>query len=145
MLKALHTLVFCLAVLAVGVMQVFGVQAGYLCSCTGTVAEENSCHESHCACPEMAETQEHQEAEHGQPHQHQELREATMLSSAPTGIALPPVVTMDLPEIRSPRVPLATERSAFRRLEEAEPKPPDRHGESPPMAELVAKAIVRLI
>ena len=104
-----------LAILAVAVVQVFGMRAGYVCGCTGQksnvaeckpVSETASCH-SHETESEVAESQDAKldcgsDSGSGLPqnekdHQHKEVRESLVVTSLPPVLAPPMAVFFDLP------------------------------------------------
>ena len=148
----------CLAVSAVGVVQVFGVQVGYLCGCTGQTTSLISCLEEVChsnATPEINQAS-HQSAEveqHGaesgsterfpceNQHKHSEIRENLVVTTLRSLPAVPLVVLFDLPmafqlpEIAM-KVPEMVSGSVL--------SDPPEYG-SPPMPLLVARTMVMMI
>ena len=145
-------LLICLTVLSVAVVQVFGVQAGYLCGCTGQQSsvmqcEGGECHDGPChgdgslQNEAAADTGHSGEAPGDHHHRHSELREHLVTSGFPPIAALPPAVLVDvLPGFEVPDFYMLV-------LAEApiveRPEPPE-YG-SPPMPQLVAETIVMLV
>ena len=99
-----------LAVVAVGVMQVFGVQVGYLCGCTGqtttlSACEEDVCHlhVEHDGSDDGSVTGHELEGGHEEDgssedhHKHTEIRENLVVTTFRTVSLLPVVVFFDLP------------------------------------------------
>lgn len=147
-----------LAILAVAVVQVFGMRAGYVCGCTGqksnearceTASETASCHSDETGS-EVGETGATKldcgsESSHGLPqndkdHQHKEVRESLVVTSLPPVLAPPMAVFFDLPPAF--QLPdFTTLMASF--SEVGRPEPPE-YG-SPPMPQMVARTIVMLV
>ena len=99
-----------LAVVAVGVMQVFGVQVGYLCGCTGQTTTLAACEDGVChfhvahedgdgnsvTRHEMEGAHEHDGSSENH-HKHSEIRESLVVTTFRTVSLLPAVVFFDLP------------------------------------------------
>lgn len=99
-----------LAVVAVGVMHVFGVQVGYLCGCSGqtttlTACEEDVCHlhvdqdgsdDGSVTGHELEGAHEHGGSSENH-HKHSEIRESLVVTTFQTVSLLPVVVFFDLP------------------------------------------------
>ena len=143
-------LLICLTVLSVAVLQVFGVQAGYLCGCTGKQSnliqcEGGECHAGQCHGDEALPTESCANTDHhgGTPgqHRHSELRENLVTSGFPPIAALPAAVLVDI--LSGFEVPdfymLVTSAALV-----MEPPEPPEYG-SPPMPLLVAETIVMLV
>ena len=147
-----------LAVLAVALVQVFGMRAGYVCGCTGqksnaaeckTVSETASCHSDE-AESEVTETAAAQldcgsESGHGLPqdkkdHQHKEVRESLVVTGLPPVLAPPMAVFFDLP----PALQLPDFTVLMASYSEIERPEPPEYG-SPPMPQMVARTIVMLV
>ena len=147
-----------LAVLAVALVQVFGMRAGYVCECTGqksnvaeckTVSETASCHSDE-AESEGTETAAAQldcgsESGHGLPqdkkdHQHKEVRESLVVTGLPPVLAPPMAVFFDLP----PALQLPDFTVLMASYSEIERPEPPEYG-SPPMPQMVARTIVMLV
>ena len=141
----------CLAVLAVGVMQVFGVQVGYLCGCTGQTTNLMACQEDVChshgdhdendhpatTVHEM-DDEHHENAPCEDHHKHIEIRENLLGTTFRTVSLLPVVVFFDLPmAFHVPEINLLPPEIVSG---VAASKPPE-YG-SPPMPQLVAETIV---
>lgn len=146
------------AILAVALVQIFGMRAGYVCGCTGqksnmaeckTVSETASCHsdEAESAGPEAAAAQLDcgSDSGSGQPqnqkdHKHKEVRESLVVTGLPPVLAPPMAVFFDLP--------LAFQLPDFTALmasySEIERPDPPEYG-SPPMPQMVARTIVMLV
>lgn len=155
MLKTIQTLFVLLAVFAVGVMQAVGVQAGYLCGCTGQQAATADCLAAAChptPAPVDVCGHDHGEGcgshEHGsgqpsenQDHKHTEVRGSFVVTTFPPGVALPPVLCFVLPPaFELPELVMVVAAP------EAVPlplRPPDDTG--PPMCLLVAETTVLLV
>lgn len=148
----------CLAVLAVAVVQVFGMRAGYVCGCTGQksnaaeckpVSETASCHSDETES-EMAENTAAQldcgsESGHGQTqdekdHQHKEVRESLVITGLPPVLASPMAVFFDLP----PALQLPDFTALMASYSEIERPDPPEYG-SPPMPQMVARVIVMMV
>ena len=147
-----------LAVLAVALVQVFGMRAGYVCGCTGQksnvaeckpVSETASCH-SEEAESEGTETAAAQldcgsESGHGLPqdkkdHQHKEVRESLVVTGLPPVLVPPMAVFFDLP----PALQLPDFTVLMASYSEIERPEPPEYG-SPPMPQMVARTIVMLV
>lgn len=146
-----------IALLAVMCAQVFGVQAGFFCDCSGIpvgeAACEASCHpdlsHQHGCSGEMTSTHsDSQQAAPGAPdapcghqHRHRELRENLELIMAPLAAAVSSCgPAAFLPTFALPELP----------LHRADPVLPPGTGDppetgSPPMPLLVARTIVMLV
>lgn len=152
MLTKFRTLLICLAVLAVGAVQVFGVQAGYLCGCTGQKSSQASCltevchpqkgHEGGCGTATSksasAKLGHDDNVPCGNDHKHSEVRESLVVTNFPSVSALPAVVLFDLPPAF--QVPDYT-MLVMASLPGMECPDPPEYG-SPPMPLLVARTIV---
>ncbi len=147
-----------LAVLAVALVQVFGMRAGYVCGCTGQksntaeckpVSETASCHSDE-AESEGTETAAAQldcgsESGHGLPqdkkdHQHKEVRESLVVAGLPAVLAPPMAVFFDLP----PALQLPDFTALMASYSKVEQTEPPEYG-SPPMPQMVARVIVMLV
>lgn len=166
MLKTIQILFVVLTVFAVGVMQAVGVQAGYLCGCTGEMtgtadcagavchpllAHGDGCDENFghghgamagnagCEVPGSHDSQKPGQQDHD--HKHHEIREPLVATTFPPGTALPPVLCFVLPPVfELPEFVLAIgEPDAVSLL----PRPPDDKG--PLMCLLVAETTVLLV
>ena len=146
-------LLICLTVLSVAALQVFGVQAGYLCGCTGQQSNVGQCETGDCHsgdCHEETGIKDatgdncgHQDDSPGNHHhRHSELREYLVTSGFPPVATLPPAVLVDvLPGFEVPDFFNMLVTSAVPVVER--PEPPE-YG-SPPMPVLVAETIVMLV
>jgi hypothetical protein len=149
-----------LAVFAMALVQVFGVQAGFFCECTGAkssapicVAEE--CHPEHdssgvaqktpllagcCCSTEVGTSSRDQVPEDHPEHPHKEVREPLLITGLPQVLHPPVPVFFDLPPaLQLPDFMLLTACLPGK----ISPEPPE-YG-SPPMPEMVARTIVMLI
>jgi hypothetical protein len=137
-------LLMILAVLAVGVSQVLGINRGYLCDCTGqeVLTDKPSCEEVDV---ELAPAHPHDDGESpGVPHPHQKFVEALkVVSFTPLVLSLPPSVEMDWPESVIRGMELACETAEQRA--ELKPTPPDDTGGHAPASLLVARTVVMLV
>lgn len=155
MISKFRTLLICLAVLAVGAVQVFGVQAGYLCGCTGQKSSQVSCqtemchpqkdHEDGCGTATSkqvsAKLGPDGKAPCGNDHKHSEVRESLVVTNFPLVSALPAMVLFDLPPaFQVPNYSVLVTASLTGR----ECYRPPEYG-SPPMPLLVARTIVMLV
>lgn len=102
----LRCLTVCLALLAVGVSQIFGIGAGYFCSCTGTVTATTHCQPDACHPPEDDGCHgclpDRRSDEGGEPagddsHRHHEVRDPLTVAGSPPSVAAPAVVLYILP------------------------------------------------
>ena len=147
-----------LAVLAVALVQVFGMRAGYVCGCTGQKSnvaeckpgsETASCHsdETDSGGAETAAAQLDcgSESGHGLPqdekdHQHKEIRETLVVTGLPPVLAPPMAIFFDLP----PALQLPEFTALMASTSEIEREEPPEYG-SPPMPQMVARTIVMLV
>ena len=143
-----------LAVLAVALVQVFGMRAGYVCGCTGQKSTEAKCETVSChpdeAGTEMAETKDAKsncgsESGKGQPqndqdHQHKEVRENLVVAGLPAVLAPPMAVFFVLP----PALQLPDFTALMASYSEIERSEPPEYG-SPPMPQMVARVIVMMV
>jgi hypothetical protein len=150
----LKCLLLRLAVVAVGMAQVVGVHAGYLCGCTGQRSAQAECEPMLChphqvdlnGCASALETEacsEHDTPEPAQnrhDHSHSEIRETLMVTGVPTALTLPPVVFVELPPVFRTwdAVASLTSGGGVKRSQ------PPWDG-SPPMPLLVARTMVMLV
>jgi hypothetical protein len=167
MFSKLKKHIMALAVLAVAVVQFFGMSAGFLCACTGEVSAEPVCVTETCHPDKACGTDTAGKAsadcgggqsanaddgsgkasepvpapcDGGPDHKHSEIRKALILAGVPPVLASPPVVFFDL--IPSFQLPDLTALNAP--LEEQECPAPPEYG-SPPAPEMVARTIVLLV
>lgn len=154
MSKRLQNLLRCLAVLAVGAVQIFGVGLGYICGCTGEQTSLKNCavevchprtsHGDGCAQDSEiasvdAEGKNAVPSEHD--HEHSEVRESLVLTSLPTAPSVPPLVLYELPEAFA--LPEATLLAQWASVKMECPAFPENG--SPPMPLLVARTMVLLV
>lgn len=147
-----------LAVLAVALVQVFGMRTGYVCGCTGQksnlaeckpVSETASCHsdetENEVAGSAAVELDCGSESGHGLPqdekdHQHKAVRESLVVTGLPSVLAPPMAIFFDLPPaLQLPDFTVLM--ASYSGIER--PEPPE-YG-SPPMPQMVARTIVMLV
>ena len=152
MISTFRSLMLTLAMLAMGTAQVLGVQAGYLCGCTGQKSTVETCHadtchpmqdheheadaDSPCGCPEENEPSP---ADHD--HKHQQAHDTLLVTGFPPLSQLPAPVLLDsLSAYLVPEFAFLT--TALWQAIEC-PDPPE-HG-CPPMPQLVARTMVMLV
>jgi hypothetical protein len=139
-----------MAVFAMALVQVFGVQAGFFCECTGAkssapicVAEE--CHPEHdspgcCGSTEVGTSSSDQVPEEHQEHPHKEVREPLLITGLPPVLHPPVPIFFDLPPaLQLPDFTVLTACLPGK----ISPEPPE-YG-SPPMPQMVASTIVMMI
>jgi len=143
-----------LAILAVALVQVFGMRAGYVCGCTGQKSMEAKCETVTCHPDEAAtETAEsaHAKSDCGSEsrtelpqteknHQHTEVLENLMATGLPPALAPPLAIFFDLP----PALQLPDFTALMASYSEIERPDPPEYG-SPPMPQMVAQTIVMLV
>jgi hypothetical protein len=145
-------LLICITAFALALVQVFGVQAGYLCGCTGQQSNAGQCETGDCHpgdCHEEAATKsatgdncgQHDDTPGDHHHRHSELRGQFVVSGFPPVATLPPAVLVDVcPGFEVPDFYMLV-TSAAPVVERTEP--PEYGG--PPMPLLVAETIVMLV
>lgn len=149
-----------LAVFAMALVQVFGLQSGFFCECTGAkssspicVAEE--CHPGQdspglvknalsltgcCGSMEVGTSSSGQTPEEHEEHPHKEVREPLIMTGLPPALHPPVPIFFDLPPaLQWPDFTLPTAYLPGK----ISPEPPE-YG-SPPMPQMVAGTIVMLI
>ena len=150
MIFHLRSLLLTLAMLAVGAAQVLGVQAGYLCECTGQKSTVETCHaeschpmQAHdheadleCTC-DCSEENEQTPADH----KHQQVHDALVVTGFPPLAQLPALVLSDLPSAFL--VPDFAWLSTALWQEIECPDPPENG--SPPMPLMVARTMVMVV
>jgi hypothetical protein len=155
MISKFRTLLICLTVLAVGAVQAFGVQTGYLCGCTGQKSTQESCrtevchpqksHDDGCGTKSVGASLGKlgldQKVPCGNDHKHKKIQENLVVTSFPSTPVLPTVIFFDLP--LAFQVPDYTMLVTSSLSGQKCPRPPE-YG-SPPMPLLVARTIVLLI
>lgn len=151
MFSRFKNLMLCLAALAVGMVQIFGIQVGYLCGCTGQVSAIVACEAAVCHptsdceravtenCADTSDSDSGQECpDKGD---HAEVRAPLIVTQFNGAFVLPLLVLSDVP----PALHLpdfdATVLASLLVIEKTEPP---EHG-SPPMPQLVAQTIVMLV
>ena len=149
----IKTLLVCLAILAVGIAQVFGMRTGYFCDCTGQRSVQETCQADDCH-PSLAHEDDcgtgvahsacanHDHGPQSPPaddHKHSEVREALIVTGVPPLLALPTVVFFELP----PAFQVPDFAELFGWLTEIERPAPPGNG-SPPVP-LVARPMVMLV
>jgi len=154
MSKRLQNLLRCLAVLAVGAVQIFGVGIGYICGCTGEQTSQKNCAVEVChprtshgdGCEQDSEIattgtegKRHAPVEHD--HEHSEVRESVVLTSLPAALSIPPLVLYDLPDAFA--LPGANLLAQWASVKTECPASPENG--SPPMPLLVARTMVMLV
>lgn len=145
------SLILCLAALAVGMVQVFGVQAGYLCGCTGKVSQISACEtvvchpssdcisgaDSKCASDLNSDSDQ----KYPDKGEHSEVRTQLVVTQFSGAFVLPLLVLSDIPPaFHMPDFHAVVLDSL---LVVERPEPPE-YG-SPPMPQLVAQTIVMLV
>ncbi len=149
-----------LAVFAMALMQIFGIQAGFFCECTGAKSAESTCvaeecHPEHdssglvekkaallvCCGSAEAGTSPTDQAPEDQPqHPHKEIREPLLITGLPPVLHPPVPIFFDLPPaLQLPDFAVLTVCLPGK----ISPEPPE-YG-SPPMPQMVAQTIVMLI
>ncbi len=152
--KIVKCLLICLTVIAVGLGQVVGLRAGFLCGCTGERVEKADCAASEChshdahecrfggnVATSAGESQQTPLQGGHDDHKHTELRKSLVVTSFPPALSLPPPALFDLPvtyEMPDFSEMLALQCPCIGLLE------PPEYG-SPPMSQLVAQTIVMLV
>jgi len=152
MISTIRFLMLTLAILAMGAAQVLGVQAGYLCGCTGQKSTVETCHadschpmqaheheddaDSPCGCPE-----ENEQTPTDHDHKHLQAHDTLLVTGFPPLAQLPAPVLFDLPPaFLVPEFAFLT-TAVWREVEC--PDPPE-YG-SPPMPQLVARTMVMVV
>lgn len=163
MFERLHHFLIILTVVAVWVMQAVGVQAGYLCGCTGEQASVATCVESTChprqahadGCEDLcghkhdaaSATCGSHERGSGQPaqkdheHKHTELRGTFDITTLPPSVSLPSVMCFGPPavlQLPKPMHPMLEVEAAS-----LPSRPHDNTG--PPMALIVVETTELLV
>ena len=128
-----------LAVLAVALVQVFGMQAGYFCECTGEKTTVAVC-ETDCCHPEDDHATTDPDHHEDQDHQHKEVRGSLILAGLPPVLNPPVAVFFDLP----PALQLPDFTALMASFSEKGNLEPPEYG-SPPMPQMVARVIVLLV
>ena len=143
MLRILQQLFILLTVLAVGSMQAVGVQAGFLCQCTGSVVAEQTCdpHECHPGEAHHHDHSDHNDEEDNE-HDHAALRTPLDVASHAVEIAVPPVVYYTLPGLDLEEL-LAKFSPEAKGQDQPQPKPPQDTGQ--PISQRVTKTTVLLV
>ena len=128
-----------LAVLAVALVQVFGMLAGYFCECTGEKTTVAVC-ETDCCHPEDDHATTDPDHHEDQDHQHKEVRGSLILAGLPPVLNPPVAVFFDLP----PALQLPDFTALMASFSEKGNLEPPEYG-SPPMPQMVARVIVLLV
>jgi hypothetical protein len=154
MLLAVSRLMICLAIVAVGMGQVFGMRTGFLCDCTGQRSSQESCKADEChpglahkdacgteaALEALADHDHDSESAPQREQEHREIRETLIVTGVPPLLALPAVALVEcLPSLQ---ISGCLPRLAW--LTGVAPPAPREDG-SPPMPLLVARTMVRLV
>ena len=154
MLLAASRLMIFLAIVAVGMAQVFGMRTGFLCDCTGQRSSQESCKADEChpglahkdacgteaALEALADHDHDSESAPQREQEHREIRETLIVTGVPPLLALPVVVLVD----RSPFFQMSARPAPLTRLTGIDRPVPTEDG-SPPMPLLVARTVVRLV
>jgi len=139
------------AIMALGMAQLFGVQFGYWCDCSHqvidtAVCDTDTCHPDHAGATADRDSRSHPSrpaalpCQNPEDHRHEKRHHSLDLSHAPPLLGSPPLILFGLPEafqlVALNRMPADFSKSVC-------PAPPE-HG-PPPMPLLVARTMVILI
>lgn len=149
MFTSLRTLLFCLAAMAMGTVQLFGVQAGYFCGCTGQQnvqpkCEPEACHPQNQKIGEDSAQSDCALVGNDQSpidHDHKEIRDDLDVTSFTPVQSLPALVLYFVPPAF--QMPDCTMLSLVCAPAQERPEIPE-YG-NPPMPQLVARTIVMLV
>ena len=148
MYPAFKKFMLVLAVLAVGVVQLFGTPLGYLCGCTGDWSQDAVCEP--VACHPVATTEQ---GTCGSPcadnpassdcpqHEHNEVRGTLPMTAAVSLPSLPSPVFLEIPDLLQPPI---QEVAASDQAEKVE-CPRSADDRSPPTAIVATRTTVMLV